>query len=46
MIEFDALLRDLWRGCGYGALDVDWARGERGFLPGAPRGEPDARHRS
>ncbi|MBK8262911.1 MAG: hypothetical protein IPK80_16435 [Nannocystis sp.] len=33
MIEFDALLRDLWRGCGYGALDVDWARGERGFLP-------------
>jgi hypothetical protein len=32
MIEFDALIRDLWRGCGLGDVHVDWARGERGFL--------------
>ncbi|MBL9100633.1 MAG: hypothetical protein JNL82_06735 [Myxococcales bacterium] len=32
MAEFDELLRDLWRGCGYGDLQVDWTRGARGFL--------------
>jgi predicted hydrocarbon binding protein len=32
MAEFDELLRDMWRGCGYGDLRVDWSRGERGFL--------------
>jgi hypothetical protein len=33
MVEFDALLRDLWDGCGLGRLTVDWSRGEHGFLP-------------
>lgn len=32
MAEFDALVRDLWRGCGLGDLAVDWERGERGFI--------------
>jgi uncharacterized protein len=32
MAEFDELIRDLWRGCGLGDVEIDWARGERGFL--------------
>ncbi len=32
MAEFDELIRDLWRGCGLGDVEVEWARGERGFL--------------
>ena len=32
MVEFDALIRDLWRGCGLGDLDVEWERGAHGFL--------------
>lgn len=32
MVEFDELIRDLWRGCGLGDVQIDWARGERGFL--------------
>ena len=32
MAEFDQLIRDLWHGCGFGDVEVEWARGERGFL--------------
>lgn len=32
MAEFDELLHDLWLGCGLGDLQVDWSRGERGYL--------------
>lgn len=32
MAEFDALVRDLWRGCGLGEIAVEWERGERGFI--------------
>jgi len=32
MVELDVLIRDLWRGCGLGAIEVDWSCGEFGFL--------------
>lgn len=32
MAEFDAMIHDLWDGCGLGAIEVDWTRGEHGFL--------------
>lgn len=32
MVELDALLRDLWHGCGLGEVEVDWSTGEHGFL--------------
>lgn len=32
MAEFDVLVRDLWSGCGLGMLEVDWDRGQYGFL--------------
>jgi hypothetical protein len=32
MAEFDALIRDLWNGCGLGVVDIDWRHGEHGFL--------------
>lgn len=40
MSEFDALLRDLWLGCGLGEIDVDWAQGARGFIPIRLSGSP------
>lgn len=33
MSDFDALLRDLWIGCGLGELSVDWSQGASGFIP-------------
>lgn len=33
MNEFNALVRDLWRGCGLGELTIDWSRGEHGLVP-------------
>lgn len=33
MLEFEALLCDLWQGTGLGALSVDFSRGAQGFLP-------------
>ena len=33
MVEFDALVRDLWDGCGLGRIEIDWDRGQHGFLP-------------
>lgn len=32
MAEFDILVRDLWSGCGLGQLEIDWDRGQHGFL--------------
>ncbi len=32
MAEFNHLVRDLWHGCGLGRLEVDWDRGQHGFL--------------
>lgn len=32
MLEFDLLLRDLWRGTGLGEITIDWACGQHGFL--------------
>lgn len=32
MAEFEALLADLWQGCGLGQLRVDFSRGPLGFL--------------
>lgn len=32
MAEFDALVRDLWFAYGLGEIDVDWSRGQHGFL--------------
>lgn len=32
MVELDVLIRDLWRGCGLGSIEVDWSCGEFGFL--------------
>jgi hypothetical protein len=40
MAEFDALVRDLWDGCGLGAVAVDWTRGEHGFLAISLRDSP------
>ena len=33
MVELDALIRDLWCGCGLGEVEIDWSAGEHGFLP-------------
>lgn len=33
MAEFDALIRDLWAGCGLGVLTIGWESGAHGFLP-------------
>lgn len=33
MIEFDGLLKDLWRGLGMGEIDIGWEHGQHGFLP-------------
>lgn len=32
MVELDGLIRDLWRGCGLGVVEVDWTCGQFGFL--------------
>ena len=40
MAEFDALVRDLWRGSGMGELTVGWEHGRSGFLPIKLDGSP------
>jgi hypothetical protein len=40
MAEFDALIRDLWDGCGLGVVEIDWTRGEHGFLAISLRDSP------
>ncbi|MCA9635981.1 MAG: hypothetical protein KC420_08130, partial [Myxococcales bacterium] len=40
MSELDALIRDLWDGCGLGELEIEWARGASGFIPVRLKGSP------
>lgn len=32
MSEFAVIVQDLWNGCGMGELQIDWTRGQSGFL--------------
>ena len=33
MLELEGLLEDLWNGCGYGTLSIDWAKSSAGIIP-------------
>lgn len=33
MMEFDFLVRDMWEQTGMGLIDIDWEKGQHGFLP-------------
>jgi predicted hydrocarbon binding protein len=33
MLELNGLMEDLWNGCGYGQLTIDWSKGSAGIIP-------------
>ncbi|MGB1017265.1 MAG: hypothetical protein ACPG4T_24215 [Nannocystaceae bacterium] len=40
MNEFDTLVRDMWHGCGFGEVQIDWSMGTHGFIPVRLTGSP------